>query len=89
MDLDAQHYQAHSQAQYNRAQELLTPGYFDKNASVLDAGCGDGKITAEVASLVLKGRVLGIDASPNMIRLARSSFQLSNLEFRCMKAEEI
>lgn len=89
MDLDAQHYRTHSQAQYNRALELLTPDYFDRNASVLDVGCGDGKITAKVASLVPNGRVLGIDASPNMIRLASNTFKLSNLEFRCIKAEEL
>lgn len=62
---------------------------FGKNATVLDVGCGDGKITGEIALKIPAGRVLGIDASPNMIRLAKTSFQMANLEFRCMKAEEL
>lgn len=89
MDLDAQHYRKHSQQQYNRARSLFNPGYFHEGAHVLDVGCGDGKITAEVASLVPNGRVLGIDASPNMIHLANKTFSLPNLEFQCMNAEEI
>ena len=52
-------------------------------------GCGDGKITAEIAAALPNGRILGIDASPNMIRCASEAFQLPNLEFQCVKAEEI
>lgn len=89
MDLDANHYKVHSQQQYDRAQVLFLPEDFCKNAHVLDVGCGDGKISTEVATLVPEGKVLGIDASPNMIRLARENCQLSNLEFQCEKAEEI
>ncbi len=89
MDLDAQYYHTHSQEQYLRAREFLTLDYFNKNDSILDVGCGDGKITAEVASLVPNGRVLGIDASQNMISHARESFKLPNLEFQCRKAEDI
>lgn len=89
LDLDAYHYKKNSQQQYDRARLLFKPEDFSGNANVLDVGCGDGKITAEIASLVPKGRVLGIDSSPNMIRLAKESFQLSNLDFQCVKGEEI
>lgn len=88
-DIDACYYQNHSQAQFDRANELLLNHSFHENAVVLDVGCGDGKITAKIASLVPKGRVLGIDASLNMIHLANDTFQLPNLEFKCMNAEEI
>jgi len=89
MDLDADHYRDHSQEQYQRARALFSSGFFKKDASVLDVGCGDGKITAEVAALIPQGDVLGIDASPSMIHLAKNTFQLPNLEFRCMQAEDI
>jgi 2-polyprenyl-3-methyl-5-hydroxy-6-metoxy-1,4-benzoquinol methylase len=89
MDLDAHHYQKHSEQQYNRARSLFKPSDFYEYAHVLDVGCGDGKITAEIASLVPKGKVLGIDASLNMIHLANETFRLVNLEFQCIKAEEI
>ena len=46
-------------------------------------------ITAEIAALIPEGKVLGVDSSPNMIHLARKSFQLPNIEFQCVKAEEL
>ena len=39
---------------------------------VLDIGCGDGKITAEVAARVPRGAVVGVDSSQDMIALASS-----------------
>jgi trans-aconitate 2-methyltransferase len=38
---------------------------------VLDLGCGDGRVTAEVAALVPTGSVLGVDPSPRMLDVAR------------------
>jgi SAM-dependent methyltransferase len=37
---------------------------------VLDVGCGPGTITAEMARIVAPGRVTGVDASTDVIRLA-------------------
>jgi trans-aconitate 2-methyltransferase len=37
---------------------------------VLDVGCGDGRITAEIADRLPRGSVLGVDASHDMIRFA-------------------
>ena len=41
---------------------------------VLDVGCGDGKITAEVAEGVPGGAVVGVDPSTAMIDFAREHF---------------
>ena len=38
---------------------------------VLDAGCGTGRLTAELLEALPRGRVVGIDASQNMLRSAR------------------
>jgi trans-aconitate 2-methyltransferase len=38
---------------------------------VLDAGCGTGRLTAELLEALPKGRVVGIDVSRNMLRSAR------------------
>jgi trans-aconitate 2-methyltransferase len=89
MDLDAYHYKNHSNAQYQRVKELIPNCNFHEKAHVLDVGCGDGKITAEIAAALPNGWVLGIDASPNMIHCANEAFQQPNLEFQCIKAEEI
>lgn len=39
--------------------------------TVLDAGCGSGRVTKALLSLVPKGRVIGVDGSPSMIEQAR------------------
>ena len=41
---------------------------------ILDVGCGDGKITAEIAARVPRGSVLGVDPSRDMIAFASSHF---------------
>ena len=59
-------------------------------ARVLDVGCGSGwavKLFAEKAS---RGRVVGIDISDEMIRLAaENSASLSNVELRIASAEKL
>ncbi len=45
--------------------------------SVLDIGCGDGRITAEIARRLGDARVVGIDPSPRMIAMAPSAPGLS------------
>lgn len=44
------------------------------NEKILDIGCGDGKITAELSHLVMDGNVLGVDLSSEMLRLAQIKF---------------
>ncbi len=41
------------------------------DASVLDVGCGTGRVTEALLTLVPQGRVLAIDASAEMVELAR------------------
>jgi trans-aconitate 2-methyltransferase len=42
-----------------------------EDATVLDVGCGTGRITETLLQLVPKGRVLAVDASTEMVALAR------------------
>jgi trans-aconitate 2-methyltransferase len=41
------------------------------NETVLDAGCGTGRVTAELLGLLPRGRVVAVDFSENMLRTAR------------------
>jgi trans-aconitate 2-methyltransferase len=48
---------------------------------ILDLGCGDGTLTAQLAARVPNGCVLGIDASKGMLDTARKH-EATNLEFQ-------
>ncbi len=43
-----------------------------QDATVLDVGCGTGRVTESLLALVPRGRVLAIDASQDMVALARA-----------------
>jgi trans-aconitate 2-methyltransferase len=47
---------------------------------ILDLGCGDGALTAQLAQRVPRGSVLGIDASAGMIEAA-AKHEVGNLRF--------
>ena len=89
---DPADYYEHSYPQYALALGLLERLRLNGNERTLDVGCGDGKVTAELAARVPHGSVLGIDASPDMIRFARMMFPPSahpNLSFRCGDAAKL
>jgi trans-aconitate methyltransferase len=89
---DAEDYANHSSAQTQWAQELISKLALQGTESLLDIGCGDGKITAQLALILTAGNVLGIDASRSMIRLASERFPATkypNLSFRRMDAARI
>lgn len=59
---------------------------------VLDVGCGEGKITALIASRLPHGEVLGVDPSHDMIAFASSHFGAgtrSNLRFAVADARAL
>lgn len=59
--------------------------------NVLDIGCGDGKITAYIATEKTKnGKVVGIDSSPSMIRYAKENHKnIENIKFSVMDATNV
>ena len=86
---NANDYAKHSSAQLKWAMELIEKMPLTGTESLLDLGCGDGKITALLAKKLAHGRVLGIDASETMISNAESTFlqaEHPNLSFKKMAA---
>jgi ubiquinone/menaquinone biosynthesis C-methylase UbiE len=57
--------------------DRLRPG-----ATVLDVGCGPGTITRDIAGRVAPARVLGVDASADVISEAAAGPPRANVEFR-------
>lgn len=89
---NAADYAANSVVQQTWARELIAKLNLRGDEQILDVGCGDGKVTAEIARAVPSGTVMGIDASAEMIAFAKKTFPRSkhlNLEFRAMDARKI
>lgn len=73
-DINARHYKKNSSLQTMLAKDIFSLHAFQKNESILDLGCGDGRLSYQLAQRVPEGSVLAIDPSPSMIDLASSSF---------------
>ncbi len=89
---NAKDYKAHSSAQQQWARELILKLNLKGNEKVLDIGCGDGKNTAEIASKLPDGSIIGIDISKEMIDLANESFPqktYKNLSFNLCDAKKL
>ncbi|MCI5157686.1 MAG: methyltransferase domain-containing protein [Candidatus Electrothrix sp. AUS1_2] len=89
---DAEDYAQNSSAQQGWAEELMKKLDLQGYEAVLDIGCGDGRITAELADLLPEGEVLGIDSSADMLDLAREKFSWSthpNLSFQQRDARDL
>ncbi len=74
------------------ARELIAKLSLRGDEHVLDVGCGDGKVTAEIARALPRGSVTGIDASPEMIAFACKTFpksEIKNLKFQVSDARKI
>lgn len=89
---NAQDYAKNSQNQLQWALELIPKLRLQGNEALLDIGCGDGKITAELARCLPKGRAVGVDSSKEMVKLSQHSFPMKdypNLSFQIMDARKL
>src|SRR5215510_2475511 len=88
----ASDYHRQSGLQQALAEEQLGRLTLEGGERVLDVGCGDGKVTAEIAARVPRGSVLGIDPSRDMIAFASSRFGATtqaNLRFEVADARDL
>ena len=70
---DARTYDVSSAPQQAWASDVLARLHgIPRDATVLDVGCGTGRVTESLLALVPRGSVLAFDASEDMVRLARS-----------------
>lgn len=85
-------YNQHSISQKESASNLMKSVRIKDGAKVLDVGCGDGKITAEIARNSPNGAVVGVDISASMIEFAKSTFSEErhpNLKFGIKDAQNL
>ena len=54
---------------------------------VLDVGCGTGRLTERLLERLPRGRVVGIDQSSNMVRVAREYLQRNDRRIQLLVAD--
>ena len=70
-DWDAATYDRVADPQEEWAREVIDRLDLSGDETVLDAGCGSGRVTRLLVERLPRGRVIGVDASPSMIERAR------------------
>jgi trans-aconitate 2-methyltransferase len=86
---DADTYDRSSEPQQAWASEVLARlEGIAPDATVLDVGCGTGRVTEALLAMVPRGRVLAVDASADMVALARNRLG-DRAEVWCQDALEL
>jgi trans-aconitate 2-methyltransferase len=72
-DWDASTYDRVSEPQVEWARQVLGRLDLRGDETVLDAGCGSGRVTLMLLELLPAGRVIAVDAAPSMVEQARAA----------------
>ncbi len=84
--ISVEKYSNNSSLQWVWAVSSLRSLELQGNESILDIGCGDGKITSLLACKVPQGSVIGIEPFPECIEFAQKKYLNSNLTFETYNA---
>jgi trans-aconitate methyltransferase len=87
-EFDGRKYEKASAHQKEWGTRLIAELDLQGTERILDLGCGDGTLSAQMAGLVPNGEVVGIDASRGMIEAAQSK-ERENLRFLLMDINEL
>ncbi len=87
-EFDGKKYRQASKHQKEWGSKIISELKLKGNESVLDLGCGDGILTKQIAELIPKGKVLGIDSSEGMISTAKE-LEAKNISFQKMDIDSI
>ena len=68
-------YQRVSRPQFGWGQKVLDRVHLRGDETVLDAGCGTGRLAGELLQRLPRGRLLAVDLSENMLRAARQELE--------------
>ena len=75
MGWDAANYDVLSDPQFEMARPVLERLPLRGDETVLDAGCGSGRVTELLLARLPRGRVLAVDADANMVAAARQRLE--------------
>jgi trans-aconitate methyltransferase len=87
-DFDGKKYEQASAHQKAWGTQLIAELDLQGAERILDLGCGDGALTAQLAEIVSAGEVVGIDSSQGMISVAQPR-QTDHLRFVLMDIDDL
>jgi len=87
-EFDGERYEKASAHQKEWGLKLIDELGLKGDEHVLDLGCGDGALTLQIANIVDRGEVIGIDASQGMIDAALPKVR-DNLRFLLLDIDEL
>lgn len=88
-DWNAASYDRVSGPQVAWAQEVLQRLPLEGGETVLDAGCGSGRVTRMLLERLPAGRVVAVDASPSMVDKAREALPADRCRFHVQNLAEL
>src|SRR3954465_12719731 len=80
-DWDASTYERLSQPLAAMGVDVLSRLELSGDETVLDAGCGTGRVTAALLERLPRGRAIAVDGSPSMIEQARARLGSDPVEY--------
>jgi len=86
-DWNATEYSQLNRPHHDWAKTVLSNLVFQGSEIVLDAGCGSGNLTTNIASLVPNGHVIAIDSSKSMIDEAKTQTNLLKSHITLLNAD--
>jgi trans-aconitate 2-methyltransferase len=86
-DWDGKTYDRLAAPQEEWARKVLERLPLEGTETVLDAGCGSGRVTRLLLEWLPHGRVIGVDGSPSMIETARESLAEQGSRVRLVNSD--
>jgi trans-aconitate 2-methyltransferase len=89
---DAEAYHRLSNAQFSWGKNVLARVPLRGDETILDAGCGTGRLTGELLERLPQGRVVAVDLSDNMLRAARARLSQrfgERITFACVDIQRL
>jgi SAM-dependent methyltransferase len=82
-DWDARTYHRVSAPHQEWAEELLERLALRGDETVLDAGCGSGRVTLKLLQRLPRGHVIAVDGAPSMVEVARAALPADRTTVFC------
>jgi trans-aconitate 2-methyltransferase len=86
---NAETYHRVSNPQFDWGTVVLARLPLDGGECVLDVGCGTGRLTEQLLTRLPHGRVIGIDQSANMVRVARDYLKPQGPRMQLLVADAV